>query len=124
MKSEATSVGGLQVTADLSLMIFVGAACFGMIAVLLRYGTVRRRIIDQVSENGYGIYFYHYPVVLWLQYALLGIASAAIAKGLVVLIGALSLSLAASIVTNRILSTAKPILNKAGACRASFQKLL
>jgi hypothetical protein len=124
MKSEATSVGGLQVTADLSLMIFVGAACFGMIAVLLRYGTVRRRIIDQVSENGYGIYFYHYPVVLWLQYALLGIASAAIAKGLVVLIGALSLSLAASIVTNRILSTARPILNKAGACRASLQKLL
>jgi len=95
-------------------MIFVGAACFGTIAVVLRYGTVRRRIIDQVSENGYGIYFYHYPVVLWLQYALLGIAFAAIAKGLVVLIGALSLSLAASILTNRILSTAGPILNKAG----------
>ena len=114
MKGEVTSIGGLQVAADLSLMIFVGAACFGMIAVLLRYGTVRRRIIDQVSENGYGIYFYHYPVVLWLQYALLGIAFAAIAKGLVVLIGALSLSLAASILTNRILSTAGPILNKAG----------
>jgi glucans biosynthesis protein C len=114
VKGEAMSVGGLQVVADLSLMLFVGTACFGMIAVLLRYGTVRRRIIDQVSENGYGIYFYHYPVVLWLQYAVLGIAFAAIAKGLIVLMGALSLSLAASILTNRVLSTAGPIVNKAG----------
>jgi hypothetical protein len=44
----------------------------------------------------------------------LGIAFAAIAKGLIVLMGALSLSLAASIVTNRVLSTAGPIRNKAG----------
>jgi hypothetical protein len=112
MKGQATSIGGLQVAADLSLVIFAGTACFGMIAVLLRFGTVRWQIVDQVSKNAYGIYFFHYPVALWLQYTLLGIALPAIAKGLIVFIGTVFLSLAASTMTNRVLSTAGLLLNK------------
>jgi hypothetical protein len=107
-----TLMGGLQIAANLSLVIFVGAACFGMIAMLLRYGTVHWPINDQISENAYGIYFFHYTVAVWLQYALLGIALPAIAKGLFVLVGTLLLSLAASVLTYRIIATVELPLNK------------
>jgi len=111
-----TLMGGLQVAANLSLVIFVGAACFGMIAMLLRYGTVHWPINDRISENAYGIYFFHYTIAVWLQFALLRIALPAIAKGLVVLAGTLLLSLAASVLTNRIIATAAILLNKLHRC--------
>ena len=111
-----TLMGGLQVAANLSLVIFVGAACFGMIAMLLRYGTVHWPVNDRISENAYGIYFFHYTIAVWLQFALLRIALPAIAKGLVVLAGTLLLSLAASVLTNRIIATAAILLNKLHRC--------
>jgi hypothetical protein len=111
-----TLMGGLQVAANLSLVIFVGTACFGMIAMLLRYGTVHWPINDWISENAYGIYFFHYTIAVWLQFALLRIALPAVAKGLIVLTGTLLLSLAASVLTNRIIATAAILLNKLRLC--------
>ena len=115
-----TLMGGLQVAANLSLVIFVGAACFGMIAMLLRYGTVHWPINDPISENAYGIYFFHYTIAVWLQFALLRIALPAVAKGLVVLAGTLLLSLVASVLTNRIIATAAIVLNKLRRCVLQF----
>jgi surface polysaccharide O-acyltransferase-like enzyme len=51
-------------------------------------------IVDTISENAYGIYFFHYTLAIWLQYALLRWSLPAIAKGLVVFICTLLLGLA------------------------------
>ncbi len=113
VKGGAIPTSELRLTADLGLVIFAGAASFGMIAGMLRFGPAHWRINDQISDNAFGIYFFHYPIAVWLQYALLGISLPAIVKALVVLIGALLLSLAASAAANRVILTVRAILNKA-----------
>ncbi len=117
MKGGTTPTSELRLMADLGLVIFVGAASFGMIAAMLRFGTCHWPMIDQISENAFGIYFFHYPIVIWLQYMLLGVSLPAIVKALVVLIGALLLSLAASTAANRLISTVGAVFNKATLVR-------
>jgi hypothetical protein len=112
MKVPGASAAGLRVAGDVGLVIFVGAACFSMTAVFMRFATVRWPIIDSISENAYGIYFFHYVFVLWLQFTLLGLAIPAIGKGLVVLIVTLILSWAASVGTNRILASTRLLLGR------------
>ena len=100
------SGAGLHLMADLGLVLFAWAACFSAIALALRFAAIRSVVLDDVSENAYGIYFFHYPFVLWLQYLLLGVALHAFGKGLVVFALTVTLSWAASIVTNWIISNA------------------
>lgn len=97
----------LLVVGDLGLTIFAAAACFGMTALFLRFASTRWIIVDAVAENAYGIYFYHYLFVLWLQFALLDVDLPAIAKGLIVLVGTGSLSGLASVATNRAIAGAR-----------------
>ena len=52
----------------------------------------RRPVFESLSEHAYGIYFVHYPFVLWLQYLLLGAPLFAIVKAAVVFAGAMVLS--------------------------------
>ena len=40
-----------RLAADLSLVVFVCAACFGMMSLSLRYGTARWPVIDQISRK-------------------------------------------------------------------------
>ncbi len=110
VKGLGASIPGLSVIGDLGLVIFAGAACFSMTAVFLRFATARWPIIDTISENAYGIYFFHYVFVLWLQFMLLDLTFPAIGKGLVVLIVTMILSWAASIVTNRIVASGRLLL--------------
>lgn len=112
VKAPGAPVGALRVIGDLALVIFAATACFGMTAVCLRFATTRWPIIDNISENAFGIYFFHYAFALWLQFALLGLSFPAVAKGLFVLIATLTLSWAASAVTNRILANARPLLGR------------
>jgi surface polysaccharide O-acyltransferase-like enzyme len=81
-----------------------------MSAVFLRFAAKRWPVFDTISEHAFGIYFYHYVFVLWLQFALLGFAIPAIAKGLAVLAGALTLSWMASVLTNWILGSSQLLL--------------
>jgi peptidoglycan/LPS O-acetylase OafA/YrhL len=74
-----------------------------MIGLFQRFARGRLPVIDGISEHGYGFYFFHYPVVLWLQYALLALVAPAVAKGVLVLIGTVLVSLGLSVVTERIL---------------------
>jgi glucans biosynthesis protein C len=110
VKGLGASMPGLSVIGDLGLVVFAAAACFGMTAVFLRFATARWPIIDPISENAYGIYFFHYAFALWLQFMLLDLALPAIGKGLVVLISTVVLSWAASVATNRIVASARPLL--------------
>lgn len=71
-------------------------ACAGggmvVLALALRFATRRRRILDSLSENAYGMYLVHYVFVVWLQYAMLGVAMPAIAKAATVFAGTLLMS--------------------------------
>jgi glucans biosynthesis protein C len=104
-------VAVLRILGDLGLVTFAGAACFSMTAIFLRFATVRwPPIIDTISENAYGVYFFHYVIALWLQFMLLDLAFPAIGKGLIVFVGTVVLSWAASVLTNRILASGRPLL--------------
>ena len=67
-----------------------GTLC--LLAVFLRFGRTRIRIMDNLCQNSYGIYLVHYVFVIWLQYFLLRAPLAALAKGSIVFLGALGLS--------------------------------
>ena len=52
--------------------------------------------IGSLSNNAFGMYLLHYIFVVWLQYALLGLALLAIAKAMIVLGGTLVFAWAAT----------------------------
>jgi len=112
VKGQGASIPGLSVIGDLGLVLFAAAACFAMLAIFMRFAATRWRIMDTISDNAYGIYFFHYTFVLWLQFALLGLAMLAIGKGLLVFIGTVVLSWAASIVASRIAAGARPLIGR------------
>jgi glucan biosynthesis protein C len=112
MKVPGVPVAGLRVAGDLGLVIFVGTTCCAMTAVFLRFATTRWPVIDNISEHAYGMYFFHYVFVLWLQFMLLGRAIPAIGKASIVLIITVILSWAASVGTNRILASAHLLLGR------------
>lgn len=100
----------LHLTGELSFVLFAAAASFSALALALRFGVAHWSILDHVSENAYGIYFFHYPIVLWLQYLLLAVSFPAIGKGSIVLACTVILSWGASIVANWTLSNASLLL--------------
>ena len=78
------------------------ASCFAFLAIFLRFANKRMRLFDSLRENAYGIYILHYFCVSWLQYALLPAPLPGIAKGSIVLLGALTLSWTLSATLRRI----------------------
>jgi surface polysaccharide O-acyltransferase-like enzyme len=110
MKVPDAPVTVLRIIGDLGLVTFAAAACLSMTAVFLRFATSRWPIVDTISEHAYGIYFFHYLFVVWLQYLLRDLAVPAIGKGLAVFAGTVLLSWAASVATNRLLASARPLL--------------
>jgi hypothetical protein len=105
-------VATLRVVGDFGLVMFVGTACFSMTAIFERFARTPLPIIDEVSEHGYGVYFFHYPIVLWLQYALLGLLWPAVAKGVIVFAVTVVASLAASMLTDRLLASGGDLLTR------------
>lgn len=112
VKGPGASIPGLGVISDFGLVIFAGAACFSMTAIFLRFAAVRLPLLDNISENAYAIYFFHYAFVIWLQFMLLDFAFPAIGKGLVVFMVTLTLSWAASVVANWFLASARLLLGR------------
>jgi peptidoglycan/LPS O-acetylase OafA/YrhL len=64
------------------LVLFATAMAVGLLAVAVRFGRRHSTIGDSLSANAYGIYVVHWPVVLWLQLALLLTPLGPVAKGL------------------------------------------
>jgi glucans biosynthesis protein C len=83
---------GLQAAANLAFVLCCASSCFALAAVFLRFAIRRMRAFDSLAENAYGMYLIHYLFVVWLQYALVGMAMPAIAKAAIVFIGTLILS--------------------------------
>lgn len=86
--------GGLaaEVAAHLAFTLSCASSCFAVLALFLRFAARRTPLFDTAAENAYGMYLVHYVFVVWLQYALLGAALPALAKGLFVFAGVLALS--------------------------------
>jgi hypothetical protein len=82
----------LQLAGNLGFVLSCAAGCFFPTAVVLRFGNVRLRLLDSLSNNAYGIFPVHYVFIVWLQYALLEVALFAIAKAMLVFAGTLLLS--------------------------------
>jgi glucan biosynthesis protein C len=83
---------GVQLVVDISFAIACISGCFAALAVCLRCGARRSRVLDNLAENAFGIYLFHYAFVIWLQYAMLPLAWHAIVKALIVFGGTMVLS--------------------------------
>ena len=96
MSYKASAPLGLQIIVDTSFALACAGGCFCVTAGCLRFGTVRSPLFDSLANNAFGIYLLHYVFVVWLQYALLGVALFAVAKGMLVFAGALLLAWAST----------------------------
>ena len=93
---------GLQIVVDGSYALACVSGCFFVLAGCLRFGRVRSTALESLANNAFGIYLLHYVFVVWLQYALLGVALFAVAKGLIVLAGSLLLAWATCAAMRRV----------------------
>lgn len=87
---------GLRLASSLGFVLACAGGGMVVLAMALRFATRRHRVLDSLSENAYGMYLVHYVFVVWLQYALLGMAMPAVGKAAVVFTGTLLLSWAAT----------------------------
>jgi surface polysaccharide O-acyltransferase-like enzyme len=92
----------VQIGADLSFVVACAAGCFFLVAISLRFATRPSRLLDRLSANAYGIYLVHYNFVVWLQFALLGVALFAVVKAAIVFGATLALSTLAILAVRRI----------------------
>jgi hypothetical protein len=110
VKGPGAGIPGLSLLGDLGLVFFAATSTFSFIGVFVRYASERWPIIDSISENAYGIYFFHYVFALWLVYALLGLELPAVVKGLTVFVLCVLLSWGAALGTNATLASARLLL--------------
>jgi peptidoglycan/LPS O-acetylase OafA/YrhL len=81
-----------RLLSDVTVVLCCGTISFAFIAFFRRFAVMHRPLFDSLSVSSYGMYLVHYPVVVWLQFALLTAALGPIAKGAAVTIGAIVLS--------------------------------
>ena len=93
----ASSPPAYRLAAALAFPPACAAGVFCLLAICLRLMRTRHRLLDSLSANAYRIYLLHYAVVVWLQYALLGVRLGAAEKAVIVFVVALAMSWAASV---------------------------
>jgi peptidoglycan/LPS O-acetylase OafA/YrhL len=89
---QPTAIDATRIAAHLAFALSCASSCFAFFALFLRFAARRSALLDTAAENAYGLYLVHYLFVVWLQYALLGAAMPALAKGLIVFAGVVALS--------------------------------
>jgi peptidoglycan/LPS O-acetylase OafA/YrhL len=92
MQDGAAAPFGLRVLDDLSFVAACFASCMLAFAAALRFARRRGPVLESLKNNAYGMYLVHYSFVVWLQYALLGLAWPAVAKAALVFAGAVAAS--------------------------------
>ena len=92
----------LGIAAGLSYVLACFSSCFFVFAVTIRFGALRARLLDSLKANAFGMYLVHYPFVVWLQFALLGLDLPALVKAGIVFSGTLTLSWSATAALRRI----------------------
>jgi peptidoglycan/LPS O-acetylase OafA/YrhL len=92
-----------------TFVLSCAASSFACMALFLKFARKRRKILDSLAANGYGIYVIHWTIVSWLLFILLKTPLSAIAKGSIVFVCALALCWAAIAVIRRIPVVARVI---------------
>src|SRR5262249_35867592 len=93
---------GLQILDDLSFVLACFGSCFAVLALVLRFARRELPAVNGLKRDAYGMYLVHYVFVVWLQYAFVGVALVAVAKGAIVFGGTLLLSCGTIAVIRRI----------------------
>ncbi|MEA2937572.1 MAG: hypothetical protein QOC56_1076 [Alphaproteobacteria bacterium] len=119
MTGEEPAPFALQLVADLGFVLACAGGGMFALAICLRFATNVSPVLDSLSDNAYGMYLVHYGFVIWLQYALLGVALHATVKAAIVFAGTLALSWAATAALravpfgSRLIGTERRVLAKA-----------
>jgi glucans biosynthesis protein C len=92
LTTEGYALPGLKTIADLGLVLATAANCFALAGLFLRFAATQSPALHSLSANAYGIYLIHYVFVVWLQFAMLGLALPAVMKALIVFSGTLAAS--------------------------------
>jgi peptidoglycan/LPS O-acetylase OafA/YrhL len=82
----------LRLLSDLTFVLCCGTISFAFIALFRRFAVARQPVSDSLSASSYGMYLIHYPIVVWLQFAMLAVSLSPIAKASIVYTGAVALS--------------------------------
>jgi peptidoglycan/LPS O-acetylase OafA/YrhL len=82
----------LHLLSDFTFVLCCSTISLAFIALFCRFTVAHQPVFDSLSASSYGMYLVHYPVVVWLQFALLAVALGPIAKGAIVFVGAAALS--------------------------------
>jgi peptidoglycan/LPS O-acetylase OafA/YrhL len=98
-----------EVAADCCFVLSCAASSFMFLALFVRFAKSRSKVWDSLTANAYGIYLVHYAFVSWLQYSLVKTPLPAIAKGSLVILGALALSWATVAALRRIPAVTRAI---------------
>jgi glucans biosynthesis protein C len=88
----ATAPLPVQIASAIGFTVACATGSFALLALCLRFAVERRQVLDSLSANAYSIYLLHYVFIVWLQYAVLGVALFAIGKAAIVFGGTLLLS--------------------------------
>lgn len=98
----------LPAAADGALMLlFCATMAFGLLALAVRLGRRRSVVGDSLGANAYGIYLLHYPIVLWIQYALLPASLPPVTKGMLALASGFAASWLAASLMRRVPGVAR-----------------
>ena len=93
---------GLQVAIGVVFAIAAVSGCLAALAISLRFANSYSRTLDSLSQNGLGLYLVHFPIAVWLQFALLDLAAFALAKAMIVFGLTMLFSLAIVIALRRV----------------------
>jgi peptidoglycan/LPS O-acetylase OafA/YrhL len=93
----------------LSFVLSCACSSLAFLALAVRFVRRRRRPLDSLRANAYGMYIVHYAFATWLQLAILTLPLSGLAKGTLVTLGTVALSWAAVAALRRIPAVARVI---------------
>jgi glucan biosynthesis protein C len=102
MRPTGAASFALQSLEAASFVLACLANCFGALALAVRFGGLRSRLLDSLKANAYGMFLIHYVFVVWLQYALRTAGLPAAAKAAIVFGGTVLLSWSATAALRRV----------------------
>jgi hypothetical protein len=98
-----------KIAYGMAFALFSAAMPFAILATSLRLARSSLSLLDAMRPQAYGIYLLHYIFIIWLQYAVYGVALPAGVKAAIVFIGTLSASWALTALLRRIPLVARMI---------------
>jgi glucan biosynthesis protein C len=87
---------------SLAFTVCCAGGCLGFLGAIRLFAPKRIPIIDSLNANAFGVFLFHYPIVHWLQYALIPLTLPAPLKFCTAFLGGLFLSWGVSALIRKI----------------------